>query len=282
MTSDGFRMTGPRGVASAVIVAAIVLASGAPQAQQRGPRVAGQQILVRFKPGATPSRREAALARVSARLKKSFAHLDIDELAVPAGLDVQQAAAALQLDDAVLYAQPNYARHTTAAGPPNDPAWLNDSLWGLARVNAPSAWSAFAPNARDIVVAVIDTGVNYAHPDLAANAWTNAAEVPGNGVDDDLNGYVDDVHGIDTLNRDGDPMDDNGHGTHAAGTVGAHGNNGVGAIGVAWNPQILACKFLDASGTGSDAAAIACFDYVIEQKNRGVNIRITNNSWGSV
>jgi subtilisin family serine protease/regulation of enolase protein 1 (concanavalin A-like superfamily) len=281
MTSVGFRIIGARGVAIGAAVAAVFLASSrAPQAQ--APRTAGQQLLVKYKPSAGSAHRQAAMQRVNARLRARFANLEIDQIEVPAELDVREAAAALALDPAVQYAQPNYVREISAAGPPNDPAWLSDTMWGLSRIKAPAAWNSFPTSARDIVVAVIDTGVNYLHPDLAGSRWLNAAEIPGNGVDDDRNGYVDDVYGVDTFNRDGDPMDDNGHGTHAAGTIGAQGNNGIGGIGVAWSPQLLACKFLDANGSGFDAGAIACFDYVIEQKKRGVNIRVSNNSWGSV
>lgn len=123
-------------------------------------------------------------------------------------------------------------------------------------------------------------------PDLAGNMWINTAEIPNNSVDDDGNGYVDDVHGINTLTHSGDPMDDNGHGTHTAGTFAAIGNNGPSAtggtalVGVTWNSRILACKFLDAAGNGTDAGAIECFNYITLMKGRGVNIRVSNNSWG--
>ena len=112
--------------------------------------------------------------------------------------------------------------------------------------------------------------------------WINPGEIPGNGIDDDGDGYVDDIHGIDTVNNDSDPMDDNGHGTHTAGTIGARGNNGIGVTGVAWNPQIIACKFLDSTGSGFDSGAIACFDYFVDLKlHHGINIRVTSNSWGA-
>src|SRR4030095_8281533 len=98
---------------------------------------------------------------------------------------------------------------------------------------------------------------------------------------DDQNGYVDDVFGIDTVNHDTNPIDDNGHGTHTAGTIAGVGNNGVGVTGVNWNAKILACKFLNASGSGSDSGAIECLNYVVALKNKGQNIRVTSNSWGS-
>ena len=256
--------------------------SGArPGAQGRA--TASAELLIKFKPGVTSGQRQAALVRAGATVRKRFARTGIDHVVLPTGADPMLAASMLQGDAAVLYAQPNYVRRAVSAGSPNDPAWLGNSLWGLARIKAPSAWAAFPSAAREVVVAVIDSGVNYRHPDLAGSAWINRGEIAGNGMDDDGNGYVDDVYGIDTLNRDTDPMDDNGHGTHVAGTIGAQGDNGIGALGVAWSPQVIACKFLDATGTGTDAAAIDCFEYLIDLKvNRGVNIRLTNNSWGSL
>ena len=104
------------------------------------------------------------------------------------------------------------------------------------------------------MVAIIDTGVDYTHQDLAANVFTNPIDCNADGNDDDGNGYADDCHGIDVVNDDSDPMDDHGHGTHVAGTIGAAGNNGVGVAGVNWAVTILPCKFLDASGNGSTAA----------------------------
>ena len=269
--------------AGVVVIAVGTLTSTSATAAAQGRHTASAELLVKFKPGATSGQRQAALARAGAKLRKRFARMQIDHVDLTAGTDPVVATSLLQADAAVLYAQPNYVRRAVSAGSPNDPAWVGNSLWGLARINAPSAWAAFPTTARDIVVAVIDSGLNYRHPDLAATAWKNRGEVPGNGLDDDGNGHVDDVYGIDTLNRDSDPMDDNGHGTHVAGTIGAQGDNGIGAVGVAWSPQVIACKFLDATGTGTDAAAIDCFEYLIDLKvNRGVNIRITNNSWGSL
>ena len=134
-------------------------------------------------------------------------------------------------------------RHSAArAHNPNDPSF--GQTWGLnntgqtsgqagvadADIDAPEAWD-LTTGSRSIVVGVIDTGVDYTHPDLAANIWTNPGEIAGNGIDDDGNGFVDDVHGYDFANNDGDPMDDNGHGTHVAGTIAAVGNNGIGVAG---------------------------------------------------
>ncbi len=124
-----------------------------------------------------------------------------------------------------------------------------------ADIDAPEAWD-LSTGSRSVVVGVIDSGVDYNHPDLAANLWRNPGEIPGDGIDNDGNGYKDDVYGYDFINGDGDPMDDNGHGT-VSGTIGAVGNNGVGVAGVAWQTRIMALKFLDANGVGTISAAIA-------------------------
>lgn len=147
-----------------------------------------------------------------------------------------------------------------------------------ADIDAPEAWR-ITQGSREVVVVVIDTGVAFRHPDLAANIWTNPGEVPGDGKDNDHNGYVDDVHGWDALDNDGNPRDLNGHGTHVAGTIGAQGDNTIGIAGVAWRVRIAACRFLDANGDGSTDGAIACLDYVKALRSAGVNVVATNNSW---
>jgi subtilisin family serine protease len=166
---------------------------------------------------------------------------------------------------------------------PNDPSF--GSLWGLnntgqsggtadADIDAAEAWD-ISTGTRATIVAVIDTGVDYNHPDLAANMWRNAGETPGDGIDNDGNGFVDDVFGYDFANNDGNPMDDEGHGTHVAGTIGAVGNNGVGVTGVNWNTRIMALKFLDANGSGATSNAIKSLNYAVQ-----MGAHITNNSWG--
>ena len=172
---------------------------------------------------------------------------------------------------------------------PNDPLYSN--LYGMnntaqsgglsdADIDAPEAWD-ITTGSTSLVMGIIDTGIDYRHPDLASNIWVNPGEIAGDGIDNDGNGYVDDVHGYDFLNRDADPMDDNGHGTHVAGTIGGHGNNGTGVTGVAWNVQLMALKFLGADNLGTISAAIEAVNYATMMRtNFGVNIRATNNSWG--
>jgi hypothetical protein len=177
----------------------------------------------------------------------------------------------------VVSAEPDYIRQGLLV--PNDPKYLDGTLWGLnqasdADVDAPEGWDV-RTSAGSIVVAVIDTGVRYTHQDLAANMWVNSGEARGNGVDDDGNGVVDDVYGFDAYNNDGDPMDDQSHGTHCAGTIGGVGNNGIGITGVAWGVKVMACKFLSNTGSGTDSDAIRCIDYA-----RSKGAKVLSNSWG--
>ena len=166
---------------------------------------------------------------------------------------------------------------------PNDPR--RSELWGLDNagdtdIDAPAAWN-LTTGSRNVVVAVVDTGVDYNHPDLAANIWTNPREIAGNGIDDDGNGFVDDVHGYNFVDDTSDPMDDQGHGTHVSGTIGAVGNNGTGVVGVNWSVSIMALKFLDATGSGYTSDAVRAINYATMMRTRyGVNVRVMNHSWG--
>jgi subtilisin family serine protease/subtilisin-like proprotein convertase family protein len=166
---------------------------------------------------------------------------------------------------------------------PNDPSF--GSLYGLnntgqsggtadADIDAPEAWDVQTGN-RNTIVAVVDTGVDYNHPDLAANMWVNSNETSNDGIDNDGNGFIDDVYGYDFANGDANPMDDNGHGTHVAGTIGAVGNNGIGVTGVNWNTRIMALKFLGSNGSGSTSNAVAALNYAIT-----MGAHISNHSWG--
>lgn len=158
------------------------------------------------------------------------------------------------------------------------------SLWGMhntgqtggvadADIDAPEAWN-IATGSREVRVAVIDSGVDTAHPDLASNIWSNPGEIPGNGVDDDGNGFVDDVHGWDFFSGDAIPQDDEGHGTHCAGTIGAAGNNRAGVAGVCWQVSLVAIRFLGPDG-GSTSDAIESVYYATS-----LGVDITSNSWG--
>ena len=273
-----------------------------PTAPADAPFVAGE-VLVKFRQQAPTARRNALLASIDARLVRHFDAIDMHHVRLPRGVTVESAIAALRADGDVLVAQPNYLRAVVAPAPPNDPFWLDNTLYGLQKIQAEPVWNTLHQTGSNaIVVADVDTGVNYLHPDLVANIWINPGEsgsttqegpVPNctsrglaldkscNNLDDDGNGYVDDVHGINSLTHTGDPFDDHGHGTHTSGTMGAVGNNGIGVTGVNWNVKILGCKFLNSFGSGDDAGATECFDYLVKMKTQyGINIRVSNNSWG--
>ncbi|MCB0323093.1 MAG: S8 family serine peptidase [Bdellovibrionales bacterium] len=202
-----------------------------------------------------------------------------DELDIEAAVDLLDA-------DLVEYIEPNYVYGVNVV--PNDPSF--GSLWGLHQSNdididAPEAWDIVTGNESEpIVVGVVDTGIDYNHVDLSANMWRNTAEYGGSpGVDDDGNGYVDDIYGWNGVSNNGNPMDDQAstyHGTHCAGTIGAVSNNGIGITGVAWNVKLMALKFLGSNGSGATSDAIEVINYAITMRERGVNLRVLSNSWG--
>jgi subtilisin family serine protease len=191
-------------------------------------------------------------------------------------MTVEEALEIYRNDPDVEYVEPNYRRYSTAV--PND-SFFSD-LWGLNNagdtdIDGPEAWD-ITQGTSNIVVAVLDSGVDYNHPDLFNNMWTNSGEIAGNGVDDDGNGKIDDVRGWDFVDDDNDPMDSNDHGTHVAGTVAAEGDNGIGITGVSWSAQIMPLRFLDAFGSGSVGDGIDAIDYAIEN-----GADIINASYGS-
>lgn len=194
---------------------------------------------------------------------------------------VPRAMASLsKLKDQVLLVEPDHVMSVQAT--PNDGSF--SQLWGLhntgqsgglvdADVDAPEAWD-ISTGSRSVVVAVIDTGIDQTHPDLVGNLWTNPDEIAANGIDDDGNGYVDDVHGWDWVNADNHPNDDNGHGSHCAGIIGALGNNGSGAAGVCWQVSLLGLKFLNASGSGFESDGAEAIAYATH-----MGVSVTSNSY---
>jgi subtilisin family serine protease len=236
------------------------------------------ELLVQYEEGvrAAQARRFEQQLGV-ASLEQQGAEGRLARLQVAPGMDAAALAARLQGTPGIAYVQPNYRYHATLA--PADPFYTTGRLWGLDKIGAPQAWD-LTTGSPDVVVAVIDTGIDYHHPDLSANIWTNPGEVNGRpGVDDDGDGYVDDLHGFNAVGNAGDPLDDNGHGTHVSGTIGAVANQ-VGVVGVCWQVSLMACKFLDAEGNGTTFDAIKCIDYVCRMRDRGVNVVAINASWG--
>jgi subtilisin family serine protease len=197
--------------------------------------------------------------------------------------DLKARIRALMATGAFKYVEPDYELTTSLT--PTDARFTDGTLWGLknsgqsggvvgADINAEAAWN-ITTGAASVIVAVIDTGIRYTHQDLATQMWVNPGEIPGNGVDDDGDGYVDNVHGINAIIDFGNPMDDNDHGTHCAGTIGAAANSGGPHVGVAWTVRLMACKFLDANGSGNTSDAIECINFAVAN-----GARVLNNSWG--
>jgi subtilisin family serine protease len=212
------------------------------------------QILVQPKPGADPEAMAGLHATQRGRVLQTFQRLgNLQVVAVPAGETVPGLIANYQQSGLIEFAEPDYHRQLNLA--PNDPKYLDGTLWGLnnygqnggsphADIDATNAWQVLT-SASNIVVAILDSGIRYTHEDLAANMWTNQLGQCG------LNSFA------GTL----DPNDDNGHGTLMAGVLGAVGNNGKGVVGVAWQVRMMACKCFSAGGQSSDSAIIACIDY---------------------
>ena len=162
---------------------------------------------------------------------------------------------------------------------PNDPLYADAANWAFPQISAPDAWDT-GTGTGTTIVAVLDSGIDYNHPDLVANMWRNPNEIAGDGIDNDNNGYVDDVHGINAITGSGNPMDDNGHGTFCAGLIGAVGNNNVGLAGVNWSVGLMAVKIMSDDGIGTLAAELRGIQYVLSQKIAGQNIAAANLSYG--
>lgn len=221
----------------------------------------------------------------------------LERLRLTAGMSVEDAVAALQADPRVSVAEPNWIYESTAVS--NDPQYLNGGLWGMYSNDSPVAvgpaattniwgsqaeqvWNNGVTGASNVIVGVIDQGIQTTHPDLVNNIWVNPFETPGDGIDNDGNGYVDDIHGWDFVNNDNSVYDGSGdsHGTHVAGTIGAEGGNGLGVTGVSWDVSMISLKFMGPTG-GTTANAIRAIDYLTNLKIRhGLNIVASNNSWG--
>jgi subtilisin family serine protease len=267
-------------VAISCFLAAPVWVSGQ-NGHSRGSKARGftyvpGELLVKYKPSVGAVATEYFRSRLGVYTLKNFRRIGVQHVKLPKGMTVEEAMEIYRNDSDVEYVEPNYLRYATAI--PNDTFFSN--LWGLNNagdtdIDAPEAWDITEGNS-NVVVAVLDSGVDYNHPDLFNNMWTNSGEIAGNGLDDDGNGKIDDVRGWDFVDDDNDPIDSDDHGTHVAGTIAAVGNNGTGITGVSWSAQIMPLRFLDAFGSGSVADAIEAIDYAIDK-----GAKIINASYGS-
>jgi subtilisin family serine protease len=256
------------------------------------------EVIVTFRPLVTLNAAQQALSGHSLALTKHFAGLSRDRgrhtgLIRARNRTTAELIAELSQDPAVETAEPNYLRWVTGGPVPNDTLFTN--LWGLRNtgqlvngsggtsnddIKFVGAWEMARPTTNQIVVAFIDTGVDYTHPDLAGNMWTNPGEIPGNGVDDDANGYVDDYYGYDFADNLPNPTDSGFHGTHVAGTIAAIGNNQLGVIGVDYQARIMALRASSDGSSLPDSAIIEAIQYATMMKSRGVNIVAINESFG--
>lgn len=220
----------------------------------------------------------------------------LERLTLPRGVGMERAMEGLKRNPNVLYVEPNYIYRPAAVS--NDTYYVNGSLWGMYSDDSPAsgptgttnqfgshaekAWQENVTGSASVVVGVIDEGIQVNHPDLVDNIWVNPHEIAGDGVDNDGNGYIDDIHGWDFVYNNNSVYDtgEDAHGTHVAGTIGGTGGNGAGVVGVNWDVTMISLKFLGPNG-GSTANAVKALDYLTDLKNRhGINVVASNNSWG--
>ncbi len=292
------RVRGARIVVAIVAVSLVALgapwvAAGAPKPPL--PTHAPGVVLVGYERGTSASDKAAARASVGALQAAPLSPLatDAERLRVPDDADLARVIAALERNPHVRYAELDTVIEPLEVS--DDPYYLSatasKNLWGMHGdaigpnanpfgTGADEAWASGATGSRDVYVGVVDEGVQHTHPDLDANVWTNRFDLV-NGLDDDGNGYVDDVHGWDFKNGDNTTYDGSvdDHGTHVAGTIGAEGGNGIGVTGVNWQVSLISAKFLGEGG-GFASQAIAALDYLTDLKQRhGLRIVATNDSW---
>ena len=257
----------------------LVFAAGVFGQKSTGAAFVPNELLVKFKGGAASAFAREANRAIGATVLKDLGDTNWQRIRLPAGLALTDAIESYKQVDGVEYVQPNFYYHLLAT--PNDPQFTSTGMYGLTKIAAPQAWD-LSTGSSEVVVADIDTGMRYTHQDLAPNAWINPGENPvANGIDDDGNGFIDDIRGWDFFYNDSDPNDDaGGHGTHTAGTIGASGNNLLNVVGVNWNVKIMPIKIYSPLGTDSTSAMLVnTYAYIRMMKLRGVNIRATNNSY---
>jgi thermitase len=241
-------------------------------------------VIVRFRADAGAAERADARLTADVRREQDLRLAQLELVAPEPGVTAEQAIAALERDEDVVRAEPDRRRRALVV--PGDP--LFGTQWGLqntgqvvegtagtagADIRATEAWDTTI-GSPSVLVAVVDTGIALAHPDLVANLWTDPGEIAGNGVDDDGSGFADDVRGHDFVDGDNLPEDQNGHGTHVSGTVAARGDNGQGVTGVAWTTSILPVRALDALGGGFVSDLVLAYGYAARQGADIVNLSL--------
>ena len=267
---------------------------------------AKHELLIKWKDGPQSSAAEKGNLLIGSTVIRTFPSLGWQQIRLPAGMSVPEGISAFRAFTEVVFVEPNLVIGITPPVSDQPPsasvtdAWLSTSQtpspisndprfseqWFWRNIGATNAW-ATTTGSTNVIVAVLDGGINYRHEDLAPNMWRNPGEIAGNGLDDDDNGYVDDIYGIDTADNDTDPLEVGTgparfhHGTVCAGLIGAAGNNGKGVVGMNWSVQLMAVRVATTNGTIAIADAVAAFEYVVLMKKRGANIRVTSNSYGT-
>ena len=277
------------------LLAGLVLAGALAQAAVAAEFVEGE-VIVTYRQNVLLGTARASAGRHAAKMAKHFGWLSAHQqqvIAVVSSTTKSTAAliAELKNDPDVLVAEPNYLRQVSALEP-NDPSF--NKLWALKNsgqtvngtpgtsgddIRFAAAWNLTRPSNTEVVVAVMDTGLDTAHPDIAANLWTNSGEIQGNNLDDDANGRIDDLHGFDFVQNNANVADSGNHGTHVAGTIAATGNNSLGVIGADFKAHIMTLKVSDDGLNITTAAEIAALEYAAMMKSRGVNIVAINASF---
>lgn len=282
-TADVLTNGGKETTASHISIRSVLSATG------NGHYRAGE-MLVRFKHGIAKASAIKTHQTIGASVKRRFNLApDIEHVRLPEGLSVRDAIAAYMSDPNVLYAEPNYIRHA-AETVPDDPFF--NLQWSLqntgqsvnwtrgADIKATDAWD-ISKGSEQVIIAFLDTGIDYNHPDLTGNIWLNIVEDPNNGMDDDGNGRIDDRMGWNFVSNSNDPKDDEGHGTHVAGITGAVGNNSTGIAGVIWNVKLMPLKILNDKGEGTIADEIAAIDYAIAKGAKIINASFTGSDFSN-
>jgi thermitase len=271
-----------------------------PEAQEREPSEQGDsdkaEVLVRFRSGTTRETIDRITAQFNDEVEDRIESVDgLDVIEDEDGESTAEVVAQYRTLPEVEYAEANSAIILDHEDAGRKHVHADDEMfsrqWGLsntgenggkagADISAMRAW-AVTRGSGQVVVAVLDSGVDYTHPDLVNNIWARPEIIKAYEDDDLTDGAVDDEHGFNVVDDNGDPMDDNGHGTHCAGIIGAEGGNGIGIAGVNWNVKIMPLRFMDGDGAGTTKDAIEAINYVIDRKRAGVNVRIISASWGS-